>query len=64
MMPRTSGPEPRQIRRLTVKNTFVYILLLGTGIAIVLGYYNLFPQRELVYDDDQEGLSDQIIFQI
>lgn len=45
-----------------MKNIFVYMLLLGTGIAIVLGYYNLFPQEELVYDDDQEGLSDQIIF--
>lgn len=42
--------------------TVVYMILLGTGIAIVLGYYNLFPQEELVYDDDQERLSEQIVF--
>ena len=45
-----------------MKNTFAYILLLGIGIAIILGYYHLFPREKIAYDDDQEGLSNQIIF--
>ncbi len=45
-----------------MKNTFAYILLLGIGIAIILGYYHLFPREKIAYDDDQEGLSNQIFF--
>lgn len=45
-----------------MKNTFVYILLLGFGIAIILGYSNSFPREKLAYDDDQEGISNQIFF--
>ncbi len=29
-----------------MKNTFAYMLLLGTGIAIVLGYYQSISSRE------------------
>lgn len=45
-----------------MKKTFAYMLLLGAGIAIVLGYYNYTTQAELPYDDEQKGLSNQIIF--
>jgi C4-dicarboxylate-binding protein DctP len=47
-----------------MKKTYAYMLLLSVGVTIVfyIGYHNLFPQAEPPYDDDQEGLSDQIVF--
>jgi C4-dicarboxylate-binding protein DctP len=35
---------------------------LGLALIVYLGYHNLFPQAEPPYDDDQEGLSKQIVF--
>jgi len=47
-----------------MKKTVVYMFLLSVGVAIAvyIGYHNLFPQVEPPYDDDQESLSDQIVF--
>ncbi|MDN7242477.1 DctP family TRAP transporter solute-binding subunit [Planococcus sp. N028] len=35
---------------------------LGLALIVYLGYHNLFSQAEPPYDDDQEGLSGQIVF--
>jgi C4-dicarboxylate-binding protein DctP len=47
-----------------MKKSFLYMLLACLGLALIvyLGYHNLFPQAEPPYDDDQEGLNDQIVF--
>lgn len=47
-----------------MKKSSVAMLLLGIGIVLVvyLGYRNLVPQADPPYDDDQEGLNDQIVF--
>lgn len=47
-----------------MKKTVVYMLFLSVGIALAvyIGYHNLFPKVEPPYDDDQEGLNDQIVF--
>jgi C4-dicarboxylate-binding protein DctP len=47
-----------------MKKKYAYMLLLTVGVAFVvyIGYHNLFPQVEPPYDDDQEGISDQIVF--
>ncbi|TWT00506.1 DctP family TRAP transporter solute-binding subunit [Planomicrobium sp. CPCC 101079] len=47
-----------------MKKTSVYLVLVCIVLALAayLGYSNLFPQAEPPYDDDQEGLSGQIVF--
>lgn len=47
-----------------MKKTSLSLLLACIGIALLVyfGYRNLFPQAEPPYDDDQEGLSEQIVF--
>lgn len=47
-----------------MKKPFVAMLLLAIGIMLVVywGCQNLFAQAEPPYDDDQEGLNDQIVF--
>ncbi|MGI2328370.1 DctP family TRAP transporter solute-binding subunit [Planococcus sp. YIM B11945] len=47
-----------------MKKTTVVMLFaaVGLALAVYIGYHNLFPQAEPPYDDDQEGLSDQIVF--
>jgi tripartite ATP-independent transporter DctP family solute receptor len=49
---------------LKMKRTKTYMLLLTMAITIssLLAYTNVSPQEEPVYDDDQEGLRDQIVF--
>jgi C4-dicarboxylate-binding protein DctP len=37
-------------------------LSIGAMLALYFGYQNLFPHAEPPYDDDQEGLNDQIVF--
>ncbi|CAH0343970.1 TRAP transporter substrate-binding protein [Bacillus sp. CECT 9360] len=44
------------------KHTFMLLLGVGLSIAIFVGYHYLLPKTELTYDDDQEGLGDQIVF--
>ncbi|MDN7245411.1 DctP family TRAP transporter solute-binding subunit [Planococcus shenhongbingii] len=38
------------------------LLVISAVLAVYIGYQKFFPQAELPYDDDQEGLSDQIVF--
>lgn len=47
-----------------MKSKYIIMLLLGVGlsIAIFTGYHYLLPKNELMYDDDQEGLKDQVVF--
>ena len=47
-----------------MKKTGIYLFMISIGIvlAVFIGYHNLLPQAEPPYDDDQEGLSDQIVF--
>jgi C4-dicarboxylate-binding protein DctP len=47
-----------------MKKTSLYMLVaaFGLALAVYIGYHNLYPQAEPPYDDDQEGLADQIVF--
>lgn len=45
-----------------MKNTIVILLLLGIIFAGIVGYRYLSPDEELPFDDEQEGLSEQIVF--
>ncbi|WP_075619089.1 DctP family TRAP transporter solute-binding subunit [Paenisporosarcina indica] len=47
-----------------MKKTRIYLFMISIGIvlAVFIGYHTLLPQNALPYDDDQEGLSDQIVF--
>ncbi|MBT2690202.1 TRAP transporter substrate-binding protein [Bacillus sp. ISL-47] len=47
-----------------MKSTLGFVLLAGTVMimAAMFAYQSLFPREEIPYDDDQEGLKDQIVF--
>lgn len=45
-----------------MKNTFIFILFLGIIFAGIVGHRNLSPDEVLPFDDEQEGLSRQIVF--
>lgn len=41
---------------------FILLLIIISASALFMGYHSLFFQDSLSYDDDQEGLEDQIVF--
>lgn len=47
-----------------MKSTLGFVLLAGTVMvmAAIFGYQSLFPREEIPYDDEQEGLKEQIVF--
>ena len=47
-----------------MRKTVISMLLISVvvALAVYIGYHNLFPKVGPPYDDDQEGLSDQIVF--
>lgn len=43
-------------------NIYLFMITVGLVLAVFIGYHTLYPEAEPPYDDDQEGLSDQIVF--